>query len=199
MLPLWLMKINFLQNEWSMQVSSLLSKMKNINEFRFSRVIYSEVQITIFYVIFLLELCCSFKCPSAQPAVVLGMQEGIKLLRFCHCNGGKWLMKGDRSWLHLFLLVNPNVCSLSENSACFWEGSQQWVSLAKWAILLIWSDLKVYLQLGWGAEEGVRRLIYVPCETQIIGSGIKFFAPMYFSMKVFERLFLWNTFVSSKK
>lgn len=99
--------------------------------------------MTIFICIFLLGLCCNFKWPSAQSAVVLGMQEGIKvLLKWCHCNGGKWLMKGEGCWLHLFLFVSTNVCSLSENSACFWEGSQQWVSLAKWAILPIWSDLK---------------------------------------------------------
>lgn len=156
--------------------------------------------MTIFICIFLLGLCCNIKWPSAQSAVVLGMQEGIKVLfKWCHCNGGKWLMKGEGCWLHLFLFVSTNVCSLSENSACFWEGSQQWVSLAKGAILSAWSDLRVYLQLGWGAEEGVRRMIYILCVTQIIRNGIKLFAPVHYSAKVFEQIFLSNAFVSSKK
>jgi len=49
----------------------LLSEMKNINEFRFSRVIYSlskvleSVNYHLLFVFLLFALGCGFKCPAA--------------------------------------------------------------------------------------------------------------------------------------
>lgn len=101
----------------------LLSKMKNINECRFSRVISSLSKVLesanyhLLFVFLLVRLFCSFKCSSwSAVGVVLGMQDWIKLLlKLFHCNWGNWLMECKGFWLYLFLVVNTNVLSLLEN------------------------------------------------------------------------------------
>lgn len=132
--------------------------------------------------------CCGSRCARGnQAAQILPLQERK--------------MTDERGGILVSSLpVGEHKCILLVRKLyLLWTGSPQWVSLAKWAVLLVWSDSKGHLQVGWGAEEGVRRLICLLWVTQIIGRRTKFFPPVYCSMKVFEQIFLWNAFVSSKK